>query len=88
MFADEDRITASQAEQWLAVMPVEEMHPAAAARIEAACLARLGRRRRPAPLWQSPVLEGLGLALALVLGSGYLLETLASALAVYGLHLH
>jgi len=88
MFADEDRITASQADQWLASMPVEEMHPAAAARIEAACLARLRLRRQSAPPWQSPLLEGLGLALALLLGSGYLLETLASALAVYGLHLH
>lgn len=87
MFADENRITASQADPWLAAMPVDELHPAAAARIEAACLARLRRRRQSLTRWQSPLLEELGLALALLLGSGYLLETLARALAVYGLHL-
>ena len=87
-FGDENSRTASQVDQWLAAIPMDELYPAASARIEAACLARLRRRRQSVPQWQSPLLESLGLALALLLGSGYLLETLARALAVYGIYLH
>jgi len=88
MSVDEDRMTASQVEQWLAALPLDELRPAAAARIEAACLARMRRRYQWLPEWRSPLLDALGLALALLLGSGYLLETLARALAVYGVHLY
>jgi hypothetical protein len=88
MFADENHMMESQADQWLDAMPVDELPPAAAARIEAACLARLHSRRQPLFRFQSPLLEALGFALALLLGSGYLLETLVRALAVYGVRLH
>lgn len=88
MFADENRIMESQADQWLDVMPVDELTPEAAGRIEAACLARLRRRRQPLLRWQGPLIEALGFALALLLGSGYLLEALARALAVYGVRLY
>ena len=88
MFADENRMMESQADQWLDAMPVDELSPEATARIEAACLARLRRRRQPLLRWQSPLIEALGFALALLLGSGYLLETLMRALAVYGVRLY
>jgi hypothetical protein len=88
MFADENRMTESQADGWLAAMLPDELHPAAAARIEAACLARLRRRRHPLLQWQSPIPEAVGFALTLLLGIGYLLEALAQALAVYGVHLY
>jgi hypothetical protein len=88
MSADENRLMGSMTDSWLEAMPVDDLCPAAAARIETACLARLRRRRLPPLERQGPLVAVLGWALALLLGCGYLLEAVAQALAVYGVRLN
>jgi hypothetical protein len=69
----------------LTELPPEDLRPTAGTRIEAACLARLRRRRTT---FQVPVslLGALEAILALLLGGTYLLSMLSWALALYGLH--
>jgi hypothetical protein len=86
MFSDRDVIFDSHIVPGLDALSEDDLPPAAAARIEAACLTRLRRRQRSALRGHESLLVVLEFALVLLLGCGYLLEALARALAVYGAH--
>jgi hypothetical protein len=65
--------------------PLQDLRPMAAARIEAACLARL-RRRKKSIHWTTSLLGICEAALAFLLGGSYLLQTLSWALSLCGIY--
>ena len=83
MTEDIERFAAEQIDALLTSVAVEEMRPEATARIEAACLAQLQRRKPPTD-WQLSLWGILEATLASLLAGSYLLWNLAQAVALYG----
>jgi len=85
---DFERISVQQVETLLAAVPLSDLRPEAAARIEVMCLARLKRRHRRLIHQQSALMGALEAVLALLLGGSYLLWNLGQALVLYGVRLY
>ena len=85
--SDDDRLTERELDQLFNEAPQQDLRPAAAQRIEAACLARLRSRRKPPIHWRTFLLEALEATLASLLGGSYLLWNIGRALAIYGVHI-
>ncbi len=85
MRTDDNRPYENLVDQLLDELPPQDLAPAAAMRIEVACLARLRRRRIAFHLPESlpGVIEAL---IACLLGGSYLLATLGRALVLYGVY--
>lgn len=84
MLEDDDRLTERNIDQLLAAAPLQDVQPATAKRIEAACLAQLRRRQKQPIHWRMFLLGALEAMLASLLGGSYLLWNLGRALAIYG----
>ena len=83
----DDRLTGQHINGLLASAPLQDLDPAAAKRIETACLAQLRRRQRPPIPSRAFLVGALEAALAVLLGGSYLLWNLGRALVIYGVHL-
>jgi hypothetical protein len=83
MTGDIEHLTEKQLDTLLTSVALEEIRPAATARIEAVCLARLQRRNPPAD-WQVIFWGVFEAAVTSLLCGSYLLWNLAQALSLYG----
>lgn len=88
MLEDYDEPMARLVDPLIASAPLQDLRPATARRIEAACLARLQRRKKLLPSWECSFLGALEAVLASLLGGGHLLWSLGQALVIYGAHVH
>ena len=85
MLPDDDRANERFVDHLFAEAPLQDLRPEAAARIEAACLTQL-RRRKYSARWPVRLLGVFASVLASSLGGSYLLWTISRALVFYDLH--